>query len=660
MKEFQKKIKTVVKRHTPDKEQIRRAVKGEVSAAVTASKAERSFSVGSLAAVAVMFILFVGIVVGSVLVEQTRKPAVSGIGSSDNETIRNSDTETTNTTLPDPDEETDRVGENAVPLSYRIDTETPLMENPTPWETVRDGILNGDIITDTEREYVAASNLKNVTTQAFYDQTGYEIFTPTYSLYGIYLYDGKGVYTVTSDYIQGCPVVLKHGETYGMLMASAWGSGIIRSQVFYYDFVTKSTVTLFIHSSLLPDDEVINQRFQENERVNADYELPDGIPYILPEYYRRLSVEPVYHENGDLSVRVFAMVHDGYELDPYKDVLLVSYKSVWIGTLRYSAENKTWDYEPKETPEPVTTEAGDDTVTPEPLETEESLVYTDNSIYVGYCSDEIGREKLWELSVSRRDESDYPAYLFRDAASLLSFYEDTKDYLFYGSPSYSSINFGDLLATYNDTFFSNETLVIVYLPMNGDSYSVAAESVSLRSGRLTISVNKSVRGDEMDTMMSGYFVLIEIKGGLEGLHEICVKDVSERGSVADLIPETVQPESLPSVDVTLIEVKPIETITVSYTVDGGIYRSYSSAEKTARVADLLNGLAIRDTTEEPPVKYGRTLAITVSYTDGTSATLYQFDEYLRIDGGALYKFLDYNDVAAFENFFYYNESDARN
>ncbi len=316
MKEFQKKIKTVVKRHTPDKEQIRRAVKGEVSAAVTAPKAERSFSVGSLAAVAVMFILFVGIVVGSVLVEQTRKPAVSN---------------------------QDPQAQPGSPLTY-IDPKI-LMEVPTVWSDIVNGIQNETILDQTEVENIGEITCENRTTKLFYETTGYQIFAQ--EQHGIYLFDGTRIFQVDDSCLIGVPVTIRHGNLNGMIIYCRLATEskvettqdsndeCVDERLYYYDFDDKTFVELVIFDG---------ETFHASSGYFGDY------PKNIRE---RLYLSPGYYLNGDVSIVFTARMGC---VDPSCNEIGISY-NIRIGKLCYNNHADLWYFVSSSLtdPEPETT-----------------------------------------------------------------------------------------------------------------------------------------------------------------------------------------------------------------------------------------------------------------------------------------------------------------
>ena len=239
MKEFQKKIKTVVKRHAPDKEQIRRTVKGEVSIVVASPKAERSFSVGSLAAVAVTFILFVGIVVGSVLVEQTRKPAESGVGSSDNETESSIK------------ENPELCGFDKIFEVFSDALYQPMeggMTGDELCERIRDGRIQYDDVCipmdfylyDRMWPSIDPSNLalENVTSKAFYEKTGCQLFN-SQNAGSFILIDTELVNLFNGSVFPSEQIVVRGNGCNGFVYCSTLPTGMFYGFVNYFDFETR-------------------------------------------------------------------------------------------------------------------------------------------------------------------------------------------------------------------------------------------------------------------------------------------------------------------------------------------------------------------------------------------------------------------------------------
>ncbi len=393
MKEFQKKIKTVVKRHTPDKEKIRRAVKGEVSAAVTAPKVERSFSAGSLAAVTVMFILFVGIVVGSVLVEQTRKPAVSGVG--------NSDTETTNTKLPDPD----AIDLNNVyPLNYQTSENIPLWEDRTTEGELAERLNRKEIVfADSEISFKEsetivdvvweARDFDNVTTKELNDTCGCELI---WIRGNIFVLDENALYLATDrafaerddNYPYMSPWPLGHhlisvhyvpcsiGEKGGIMIHCRWqaiNSGLydyLRSQIVFYDLAMHSCDNLFLtRTNLGFIDEPTSYEFIND--IDLGVELPKS---TIP--YGELAIEK-REENADgASYRILAVKGKGEQYYPSPFVITEVYGYTPVGDLHYDGKMKSWSFDELDLPQATIDPEKEpiDTLPPE-TEASDSVVY---------------------------------------------------------------------------------------------------------------------------------------------------------------------------------------------------------------------------------------------------------------------------------------------
>ncbi len=372
MKEFQKKIKNVVKRHTPDKERIRRSVKEKMNTVVATPKVERPFSVGTLAAIAVMFMLVTGIVIGSVLVEQTRRPAGSDVGS-------DSDIETTETAPQNP---IILDMNNAYPLNYQTSKSIPLWEDRTTEEELAERLNSKDIVfADSELSFKKSetideviwetSDFDNVTTEELHDTCGCELI---WIRGNIFVLEGNTLYLATDrafterddNYPYMSPWPLGHhlvsvhyvpcsiGEKGGIMIHCRWqaiNSGLydyLRSQIVFYDLATHSCVSLFttvnFYSSPHPPT-----FYEFSNDVDLGVELPKRrIPY------RKLAIEK-REENADgASYRILAVEGKGEQYYPSPFVITEVYGYTPVGDLYYDGKMKAWSFEIVDLPQEPT------------------------------------------------------------------------------------------------------------------------------------------------------------------------------------------------------------------------------------------------------------------------------------------------------------------
>ncbi len=322
MKEFQNQVKYAVKASAPDREAIRHAVK-EGQFLVKTEPVREESAVGSLfrtvGAIAAVFLAVIGVFVASVLVEQTKRPVGAGVSTSD-EVLYNDTTVLSDPITP--------VG-TLYPLAYRVDGAVEMMENPTDWNTVLQGLSEGTI-KDRADDVMALDHIaENITTKHFYEMTGCELFCSLDELgrhTGLnFILQDDAVWRYNTGRPPFDPVPLVNGETKGFLYSAETGSGLQRIYIFYYNLNTHSSIPLLIYNQAQSDI--------------SDLDEPTFLYYLAYEDWM-LSVEPIYLEDSDdLKVRVYSM---RWEQEGY--LYTETAENVYIGTLYYSRELGRWSY----------------------------------------------------------------------------------------------------------------------------------------------------------------------------------------------------------------------------------------------------------------------------------------------------------------------------
>jgi len=380
MKEFQKKIKNVVKRHTPDKERIRRSVKEEMNTVVATPKVERPFSVGTLAAIAVMFMLVTGIVIGSVLAEQTRRPAESDVGSGVGSGVgSDSDIETTDTTPQNP---IILDMNNVYPLNYQTSKSIPLWEDRTTEEELAERLNSKDIVfADSELSFKESETIEgvvweardfdNVTTKELNDTCGCELI---WIRGNIFVLEGNTLYLATDrafterddnyPYMSAWPlghhlmsvhyVPCSIGEKGGIMIHCRWQAiysglyGYSSSQIVFYDLAVNSSVNLFTAGSYYSSPHP--PTFYEF--IN-DFDLGVELPRLrIP--YGMLAIEKREKNVDGASYRILAVKGKGEQYYPSPFVITEVYGYTPVGDLHYDGKMKAWSFEIVDLPQEST------------------------------------------------------------------------------------------------------------------------------------------------------------------------------------------------------------------------------------------------------------------------------------------------------------------
>lgn len=673
MKEFLKKMKAVSKRNAPDKEFIRCATKGEW--VVTSSKVERHFSVGSLAAIAVIFMLVTVIVVGSVLVEQTRKPVGSDVGS-------NSDTETTDT-MP---QDTDSIDLNNVyPLNYQTTANIPLWEGRTPEEELTERLNRKEIVfADSELSFKKSeaiegviwetSDFDNVTTEELYDTCSCELI---WIRGNIFVLDGNTLHLATdrafaerdgdklpvfsweaglqlaSVYYVPCSV----GEKGGIMIhysvdsfTNALGFYEIRTIIFY-DLAKHSVVRLFVSSAPL-----IGEAHTNNYQFILDLDLAVDLP--KPQISLRWVAIEKREENVDsVSYRILAVNGKEEQYYPYPLVVTEVYGYTPVGNLYYDGKRDVWSFDAVNTPnqstesetEPSDTEPpeAETTAPPEtlpPLPPELDAEFCEQLVDVGNCSDPAGMQALWDFSYVSPDESVYPVYWFRQASELQTFYEKTKSYLHYDWHISSPESFSDLVADhYRDDFFESKSLLVLYVPLRCQSYEIWSSVEVSQEGWIHLTVRR--REGFSDLVMWGRLIVLEVGSTLDWLKGITVEDVSMDPHIPSLSPGDPDWERLQ-----IFEDKTISDIRVSNRSDES-ERLFWTVNKINELKKLLGNMTLIPLDGSEGSIAGTAITVEVSYCDGTITTFHLASEpYIVLENHAVFEVLEqkvYGDLCEY-------------
>lgn len=115
-----------------------------------------------------------------------------------------------------------------------------------------------------------------------------------------------------------------------------------------------------------------------------------------------------------------------------------------------------------------------------------------------------------EVPVHVGDESAELYALFETKAGFDSFCNETSDVFTYNQSHDEVPSFNDLKSMYDESFFKNNHLIIVYLPEGSGSVRHKTESVSVVDGwNLDIAISR-IRPEDGTMDMSGWFALFEI------------------------------------------------------------------------------------------------------------------------------------------------------
>lgn len=142
----------------------------------------------------------------------------------------------------------------------------------------------------------------------------------------------------------------------------------------------------------------------------------------------------------------------------------------------------------------------------------ESTVSFANSYVNAYEMNKIDKNALnhAQLILNFEDEKYYPIYKFDTLDDLNAFKQQFGDELEMEHGWDEVPSFNSVTAKYDNAFFEDNSLILVYISVPNSTQRFAVESVYCDGGHFRVNITETTHSEKGDTMMSGYFVTVAV------------------------------------------------------------------------------------------------------------------------------------------------------
>lgn len=143
----------------------------------------------------------------------------------------------------------------------------------------------------------------------------------------------------------------------------------------------------------------------------------------------------------------------------------------------------------------------------EPIHVPPSNWYDATLCLSGYTSD----QGYWDFALNQdMTPTGMPIYKVESAQEFASFKETMKSYFSFNAKKQNALSFNEVTADCDGTFFSANTLLIVYIVASSGTYRFRIPAIHIQEGVLTVTVEQYNDDGEHTCDMSGWLAVIEI------------------------------------------------------------------------------------------------------------------------------------------------------
>ena len=132
--------------------------------------------------------------------------------------------------------------------------------------------------------------------------------------------------------------------------------------------------------------------------------------------------------------------------------------------------------------------------------------YTADVCFNGYAND----QGYWDFALNDKGTSFMPVYKIETLRELADFKTNLQPYFSFNGKKTNTASFNEVTADCDDTFFSANTLLIVYIVSGSGTYRFRVPDIRIQDGALTVFVEQYNDEGVHTCDMSGWLAVIQI------------------------------------------------------------------------------------------------------------------------------------------------------